>query len=154
MRLAVFLCIGWALVQGVFLLPAHADTQRSETPDVASFPSPTTGPLARLAAAALAVGALGWGITVWGRRRTKSAPGTERIEIVARRSLGPRHHVVIVEAAGRRLLLGFSGDQIATLADLSDLPGFHEALEQSLPEHDRVRADADVGIGGLGALDG
>jgi flagellar biogenesis protein FliO len=125
----------------------------SETPDVAAFTSPTSAPLARLAAAVAGVGLLGWGLTLWARRRTQSTPGSERIAVVARRSLGPRHHVAILDAAGRRLLVGFAGDRISTLADLTDEQIFQEELEQSVLPEEAPSEDLVDAIGRFEGLD-
>jgi flagellar biogenesis protein FliO len=135
-----------------------ANAVAEDTPDVASFASPTTAPLARLAAAVTGVGLLGWGLTLWSRRRTRSMPDGERIAVVARRSLGPRHHVAILDAAGRRLLVGFAGDQITTLADLTDEQVFQEELGRSLatePEQTEPSSPELVeSIGRFEGLDG
>ena len=60
----------------------------SEEADVAAFPSPTSAPLGRLAAAVAGVGIAGWGLTMWMRRRSRSTPDDERIEVVALLPLG------------------------------------------------------------------
>jgi flagellar biogenesis protein FliO len=124
-----------------------------DTPDVAAFPSPTSAPLARLAAAVAGVGLLGWGVTVWTRRRSRSAPGGERIEVVARRSLGPRHHVAIVDAGGRRLLVGFAGDHISTLSDLTETQIFEEELGKNLASDPPAAQETVGAIGRFEGLD-
>ncbi len=126
----------------------------TETPDVGSFPSQTAVPLARLAAAVGGVGLLGWGATIWSRRRIRSTPGEERIEVIARRSLGPRHHVAILDAGGRRLLIGFSGDRITQLADLSEERIFREELAQNISSEEEAPADRVDSIGRFEGLDG
>ncbi len=114
------------LVLGVAFSAAAAEPAQ---PDVAAFPTPAREPFARLAFAVAAVGAAGGGLAWWARRRMGSrGPQSERIEVLARRSLGPRHHVALVEVAGRRLLVGMGGDSIATLAELGDEPEFAPAL--------------------------
>ena len=122
----------------------------ADGPDVASFPSPTALPLARLAGAVVVVSLLGWGLAAWSRRRNRLSPGGERIEVVARRSLGTRHHVAIVDAGGRRLLVGFAGDRITLLADLTEERIFREELARELPGNG---ATDPVGIGHFEGLD-
>jgi flagellar biogenesis protein FliO len=126
----------------------------SEKSDVAAFPSPTSAPLGRLAAAVAAVGIAGWGLTVWMRRRSESVPGGERIEIVARRSLGPRHHVAIVDAGGRRLLVGFAGDRITTLSDLTETHVFEEEFARNVPAEPKPSEELVAAIGRFEGLDG
>ena len=121
--------------------------------DVASFPSPTSAPLARLAAAVAAVSLLGWGLAAWSRRRTRLTPGTERIQVVARRSLGARHHVAIIDAGGKRILVGFSGDRITPLADLTDERAFQEELARELPPDPAAALDPVGTIGRFEGLD-
>ncbi len=122
----------------------------ADEPDVASFPSPTVLPMARLAGAVAVVSLLGLGLTVWSRRRSRLSPGGERIEVVARRSLGTRHHVAIVDAGGRRLLVGFAGDRITLLADLTEERIFGEELARELPGNG---AADPVGVGHFEGLD-
>ncbi len=122
----------------------------AEERDVAAFPSPTAVPLAKLVGAVVVVSLLGWGLTAWSRRRNRLSPGGERIEVVARRSLGARHHVAIVDAGGRRLLIGFAGDRITPLADLTDERIFREELARELPGNG---ATDPVGIGRFEGLD-
>jgi flagellar biogenesis protein FliO len=126
----------------------------SEEPDVAAFPSPTSAPLGRLAAAVAGVGIAGWGLTMWMRRRSRSTPGDERIEVVARRSLGPRHHVAILDAGGRRLLIGFAGDHITTLSDLTETHVFEEELVRNLPTEPSPSQELVAAIGRFEGLDG
>jgi flagellar biogenesis protein FliO len=125
----------------IVALPAFA----ADEPDVASFPSPTRGPLTRLVVAAAVVSLLGWGLATWTRRRNRLAPGGERIEVVARRSLGTRHHVAIVDAGGRRILVGFAGDRITPLADLTDEKTFQEELARELPSNGAAQPTGTIG---------
>ena len=57
--------------------------------------------------------------------------------MLASRSLSPRHRIALIEVADRRLLVGMGTDAIATLADLSDAPGFAAELEKRLPSEER-----------------
>jgi flagellar biogenesis protein FliO len=112
-------------VMGVGLAAAAEPVQR----DVAAFPTPAREPFAKLALAVALVGAAGGGLAWWARRRMgPRGADRERIEVLARKSLGPRHHVALVEVAGRRLLIGMGGDAIATLAELDEAPEFAPAL--------------------------
>jgi len=52
-----------------------------------------------------------------GRFPAKGSP-TNRISLLARQSVGPRHHLVMVEAADRLLLLGISPEGIRLLSPL------------------------------------
>ena len=126
----------------------------SDTPDVASFPSATVQPLARIAMAIGGVGAVGWALAAWSRRRTRSLPGEERIVVVARRSLGPRHQVAILDAGGRRLLIGFAGERITALADLTEERIFREELDRSFPPAEPGAGEPSGSIGRFEGLDG
>lgn len=143
---------GWAVV--CVTIAGSMSALASEETDVAAFPSPSSAPLGRLAAAVAGVGLAGWGLTMWMRRRSQSAPGDERIEIVARRSLGPRHHVAILDAGGRRLLVGFAGDQIMTLSDLTETHVFEEEFARNLPTEPGPPQDLVAAIGRFEGLDG
>jgi flagellar protein FliO/FliZ len=44
----------------------------------------------------------------------------KRIKLLARQSVGPKHHLVMVEAAGRLLLLGISPGGIGLLSPLGE----------------------------------
>jgi flagellar protein FliO/FliZ len=59
---------------------------------------------------------------VHGFRRFGQFPGktrtNSRIRLLARQSVGPKHHLIMVEAADRLLLLGVSPDGIRLLSPL------------------------------------
>jgi flagellar biosynthetic protein FliO len=57
-----------------------------------------------------------------GRFPVKGSP-TNRISLLARQSVGPRHHLVMVEAADRLLLLGISPEGIRLLSPLGGVGG-------------------------------
>jgi flagellar protein FliO/FliZ len=57
-----------------------------------------------------------------GRFPVKGSP-TNRISLLARQSIGPRHHLVMVEAADRLLLLGISPEGIRLLSPLGGVRG-------------------------------
>jgi flagellar biosynthetic protein FliO len=56
---------------------------------------------------------------------------TTNIDVVARRQVGRRSSLVVVESAGRRLLVGVTDNQIALVADLSstDAPELPAPIE-------------------------
>ncbi|MFQ5698187.1 MAG: FliO/MopB family protein [Myxococcota bacterium] len=129
---------------GVGAEPGSA-AQRKATPDVGAAPpiparlrtpelSAPDLPLLKLGLAVAAVGALGWAASAWSRRRGNARHDqSSRIEILARRGLGPRQQLTLVAVAGRRLLVGVGGDQIRLIADLSDAESFEATLERALP---------------------
>jgi flagellar biogenesis protein FliO len=118
-----------ALICAAALVLAAGAASAEPTTDVAAFPTPAREPFARLALAVALVGAAGGGLAWWARRRMgPRGADRERIEVLARKSLGPRHHVALIEVAGRRLLVGMGGDAIATLAELDEAPEFASAL--------------------------
>ncbi|HQN19652.1 MAG TPA: flagellar biosynthetic protein FliO [Syntrophobacteraceae bacterium] len=49
------------------------------------------------------------------------APADKRIRLLARQSVGPKHHLVMVEAADRLLLLGISPEGIRLLSPLGEV---------------------------------
>jgi flagellar biosynthetic protein FliO len=57
-----------------------------------------------------------------GRFPVKGSP-INRISLLARQSVGPRHHLVMVEAADRLLLLGISPEGIRLLSPLGGVGG-------------------------------
>ncbi len=128
------------------------------TADVAAFPTPAREPFAKLALAVALVGVAGGSIAWWARRRVgPRGPQSERIEVLARKSLGPRHQVALIEVAGKRLLVGMGGDAIATLADFGEEPAFETALAGAAaglapggPAHD---ADLVASVGRFEGLD-
>jgi flagellar biogenesis protein FliO len=52
------------------------------------------------------------------RRRTRPAAAPEPVAVLARAPLGPGIGVALVEAGGRRLLLGFGRDGVRLVRDL------------------------------------
>ncbi len=128
----------------------------AETTDVAAFSSPTVAPLSRLAVAIGAVGAIGWGLALWSRRRRAGVHGgNTRIQVLATHNVGPRHQVALLEVGERRLLVGMGGDSIATLADLTADTTFSDELAKNIPleRNDGKRTLVDV-IGHFEGLDG
>jgi flagellar biogenesis protein FliO len=135
---------------------ASASLAEPVTPDVAAFPTPAREPFAKLALAVALVGAAGGGLAWWARRRMgPRGADSERIEVLARKSLGPRHHVALVEVAGRRLLIGMGGDAIATLAELGEEAEFAPALARAAAPlgPDAAARDADL-VAGVGRFEG
>ena len=126
-RLAGALAV--ALLLG--LVPGEAPAA-DDAPDVAAIPSATIQPLARIGAAVGAVGALGWGLALWARRRRSNGGDDARIELLARRSLGPRHHVALIEVTGRRLLVGIGTESVRLVADVTDGIAFEAELERRI----------------------
>jgi flagellar protein FliO/FliZ len=53
------------------------------------------------------------------------------VRVVGGVSVGPRERVVVVEAEGRRLLLGVAPGQVRTLCELSGVGDFDQALSQA-----------------------
>jgi len=110
-----------------------------------TFASPTVGPLLRMLAGVGIVCAAASGLAYWARRRRVALGGTNAtIQVMAARSLGPRHRLAVVEVGGRTLLLGVGGDGINLLADLTDPIAFGEALHERLPPR-----SAEESFGGL-----
>lgn len=145
-----------ALICAATLVLAAGAASADPTVDVAAFPTPAREPFAKLALAVALVGAAGGGLAWWARRRMgPRGAESERIEVLARKSLGPRHHVALVEVAGRRLLIGMGGDAIATLAELDEAPEFAPALAHAAAPLGPGAAsrDADL-VAGVGRFEG
>jgi flagellar biogenesis protein FliO len=134
-----------------------ADEPSKPLPPVGAFASPTAMPLARMGA--------GLGVTLtlaaaaaWWSRRRRGPGGSDdaRIQVMARRGLGPRHQLAVVEVSGRRLLVGMAGDTIQTLADLSEeVASFPRTLERELPAREALaRGGLLHSIGRFEGLDG
>jgi flagellar biogenesis protein FliO len=122
-------------------------------PEVASFPTPLAGTLARVLAALAAITGTGAGLAWWSRRRRGAAGGTsQRIQIVASRAIGPRHTLVLVEVGERRLLLGTAPESVRALADLTEIEPFAAQLARELPESER--AERRELVGGIGSFEG
>jgi len=70
-------------------------------------------------------------VSLWVARRFQAgAAGVARqgpIRIRATVAVGPRERIVIVEAAGKSLLVGITGQSMQTLAEFEDAPVFEEA---------------------------
>jgi flagellar biogenesis protein FliO len=127
-----------------------------EQSDVAAFASPTIAPLTRLALAIGGIGALGWGLTLWSRRRRAENGGENaRIQVLASRSVGPRHQVALLAVGDHRLLVGMGADSITTLSDLTAEASFSEELAKTFPpqREEGKQALLDV-IGHFEGLDG
>ena len=134
---------------------AHAEPAEQET-DVAAFASPTIAPLTRLAFAVAGVAALGWGLTFWSKRRRIATTGEQvRIQVLATRSIGPRHQVALLAVGDHKLLVGMGGDSITPLADLTAEMSFSEELAKNMPPQREEGKNAllDV-IGHFEGLDG
>lgn len=122
-------------------------------PEVASFPTPLAGTLARVLAALAAITGAGAGLAWWSRRRRGLAGrASHRIQIVASRAIGPRHQLVLVEVGERRLLLGTAPESVRALADLTEIEAFSAQLARELPESER--AERRELVGGIGAFEG
>lgn len=74
-----------------------------------------------------------------GRFSAKGSP-INRIRLLARQSVGPRHHLVMVEAANRLLLLGISPEGIRLL---SPLGGNGAPVEENLACKETVEPQQD-----------
>ncbi len=112
---------------------AHAEPAEQET-DVAAFASPTIAPLTRLAFAIAGIAALGWGLTLWSKRRRTAIAGEHaKIQVLATRSVGPRHQVALLAVGDHKLLVGMGGDSITPLADLTAEMSFSEELAKNMP---------------------
>jgi len=63
-----------------------------------------------------------WGVARYAKRRgTLSTRGSEaHLDVVARRQLGRRGTLVVVESRGRTLLVGVTDSSIGLVADLTD----------------------------------
>ncbi len=72
----------------------------------------------------LAAGALGLvPLIVWMRHRRENHWGSaQKLEVLARTSLGPKQHVVCIRVEDRELLIGVTEHQVRLLADLSTPP--------------------------------
>ena len=133
---------------------AETGTEASpQSVDVAAFPSPTVAPLTRLAIGISGVCAIGLALSLWARRRRATLGGeTARIQVLASRSVGPRHQVALISVGERRLLIGMGADSVTTLADLTVETTFAEELAKSVP------AQPDEGdpilLGSIGSFEG
>ncbi len=128
----------------------------AEKIDVAAFASPTIAPLTRLVFAIAGIGALGWGITFWSKRRRIAIAGEHaQIQVLATRSVGPRHQVALIAVGNHKLLVGMGGDSITPLADLTAEMSFSEELAKDMPPRNEEGKSAllDV-IGHFEGLDG
>ncbi len=165
MRLAPLLLTTWLLSTGAALAaepvvaePGAAATPPTATPPVSAaqtdtFPTPLAEPLARICIAIAMLSATGFGLAYWARQRRFGISGPNaRIDIVATRSLGARHQVVLLDVGGHRLLVGTGSDSIRTLADLTESEAFAERLAQELPE--KVEGPLVQTIGAFEGLDG
>ena len=133
--------------------PTQALVRPPALPGVGSALTPAV-PLARIAMAVAGVSALGWGLTAWTRRRRQQSPGGDaHIEVLARRGIGPRHQVILIEVSGQRLLVGVSGDRVAPIANLSEPPVFGAALQREIPD-DGLEQELVTSIGRFPGLDG
>jgi flagellar protein FliO/FliZ len=136
------------------LAPALAAGAEEATPE--RFASPTLEPLLRLALALGVILAAAWAVGfIARRRRLARGIADARIEVLAMRSLGPRHRVALIEVGDRRLLLGLGAESIRTLADLTDALRFEQELEgQSKDDAADPPSDLLGAIGRFEGLDG
>ena len=119
--------------------PALAGDAARALPEVASFPTPLAGTLARMLAALAAISGAGAGLAWWSRRRRGiSSASPSRIQVIASRAIGPRHQLVLVEVGERRLLLGTGPESVRALADLSEGGSFEAQLARELPDAERA----------------
>jgi flagellar protein FliO/FliZ len=74
-----------------------------------------------------------------GQFQSKATSG-RRIKLLARQSIGPKHHLVMVEAADRLLLLGISPEGIRLLSPLGEgaLPVQEDEKSQKAPVPERA----------------
>lgn len=84
--------------------------------------------------------ALIWGASRAVRRRGRALPGDPTaLEVVARRGVGRRSHLLVVEVSGRRLLVGASDASLSLLADLTTAadrdPGPTDDIDTVIPNH-------------------
>ena len=151
--------------------PSHAsasdEAAETATPDVAAvapardvraelLDSSTTDSLVRivLAVGVVVLGCLG--MVLWGsKRRQALAGGDLRIDLLAIKSLGPRHRVAVVQTGDRRLLVGMGNETIQTLADLSEAIEFAPELERRLAAEEKEAPPQLLNrIGSFEGLDG
>jgi flagellar biosynthetic protein FliO len=113
-------------------LPAAAETLAA-APETGAFPTPLAGTLSRVLVALALISGAGAALAWWSRRRRgPNSSGPSRIQVLASRAIGPRHHVVLIEVGERRLLLGTAPESVRALADLSEVPPFAAELERRL----------------------
>jgi flagellar protein FliO/FliZ len=67
-----------------------------------------------------------------------------RIRLLARQSLGPRHQLVMVEAADRLLLLGISPEGIRLLSPLGAVSGLSQEIPASAGAGSQQRTFPDI----------
>ena len=133
-------------------LPALSSAAE-DAPAAPAFASPTFEPLLRLGIALAAILAAAWGLGMLARRRRLARGIADaRIEVLAMRSLGPRHRVALLEVGDRRLLVGLGADSIRTLADLSDTLRFEQELEGQ-PREPEATGQPDL-VGAIGRFEG
>lgn len=89
-----------------------------------------------------AIVALGW---LYSRSKFVGGGNSDVINVVASRALGAKERLIVVEVAGKQLLVGMTASQVQTLhvfddavvdtpPDLSDVPGFAGRLMSALKE--------------------
>jgi flagellar biogenesis protein FliO len=97
-------------------------------------PDSSGGPLLKLFGAVAMIAAAGAALAHFARRRAIGRAGSAAsIEVLAVRSLGPRHRVAVIETGGRRLLIGLASEHICPLLDLTEGAEFARALGSELP---------------------
>lgn len=91
----------------------------------------------------LMVVAAGCAVAFFRRRRARSAAPRDsaRLEVLARAALGHRAELLVVEAAGTRVLVGVTAASMQTLAVLADDPTEPEAFESPAPPPPNTRTE-------------
>ncbi len=142
-----------ALTLGPAVTHGADERLTGQLPEVDAFPTPMAAPLTRIALSLAGISALSAGLTFWSRRRRRAIGGTDsNIRILANRSLSSRHHVVLLDVGGHRLLVGTGADAITMLADLTEKEFFSRTLRQHLPE-EKAESDSDF-LDAIGKFEG
>lgn len=76
----------------------------------------------------------------------KKADGESYIKPLAKISLQPKTHLFVVEADGKRLLVGSTEKSVNLVADLTDSKQEEEAVRKYLSEHEQPIADEKAKI--------
>lgn len=103
------------------------------------YPLLSTGPLWLLL-----ILLVGLGLWWWRRRSTLvGQPGNAvQVSILATRPLGPRAHLIVVEAAGHRSLIATTAQSVHFLRDLPSTPSAASPVTPSFADHLEPRSES------------
>lgn len=85
--------------------------------------------LGALAVVLVVIGGLYWAARRWTAAGRK--PDSSIIDVVARSAIGPKQSLVLVRLARRFVLIGISGEHVATLSEITDAQEVDELMAQT-----------------------